>query len=126
MDEKRYYDTQLDDKQQLFYDSLSEIAQVLGGQSLHNPLSVSLLCLSFGITHDEKGKLLLAFLKTVLDHEPDQLSVQLFRKAIEDIIPAGTILGLTKYSDLFVEGLIKAFARNYIPELVPFASTLES
>lgn len=108
----------MDDKEQLYFDSLSEVAEALG-DSFHNPISISLLCLSLGVTNEEKGKLFVAFNQVLRQNEFDKLSVQLFRKELEDIIPSAK-----EFDDIVVIALIKAFARNLIAELVPFARTL--
>lgn len=123
MDKKRHHDNMLDDKQQLFFGSLSEIARALGN-SLNNPISISLLCLEFGIKNDEKEKLWMAFNQIVRDNEYDQLSVPLFRKAMENAIPIEDIMPKKKLSDLIVTAFIKAFARNLIASLEPFARSL--
>ena len=117
MDEKRYLDTRMNDKERLFYDSLSEIAEALG-HSFSNPVSVSLLCLALSITNDEKEKLYLAFWKVLRENKRDKLSVSLFRKAIEDVLP------MKKFADSVVIAFIKASARNFMAELEPFARSL--
>lgn len=123
MNEKRHHDTKLDDKQQLLFNSLLEISEALG-HSLRNPISVSLLCLTFGITNDEKAKIWMAFNRVVLDNKYDQLSVPLFKKAIEGAIPIEDIMPKKTLSDLVVIAFIKAFARNLIANLEPFARSL--
>jgi hypothetical protein len=108
----------MDDTQQLYLDSLSEIAEALG-HSFDNPISISLLCLTLGITNEEKGKIYVAFNQVLRKNEFDKLSVQLFRNELEDIISNAKEL-----NDIVVIALIKAFARNLIAELVPFARSL--
>lgn len=108
----------MDDKEQLYFDSLAEVAEALG-HSLDNPISISLLCLTLGITNEEKGKVFVVFNQVLQQNEFDKLSVQLFRKELEDIIPSAK-----EFDDIVVAALIKAFARNLIAELVPFARTL--
>lgn len=44
----------------VFYDALREIAEAVG-DSNYTPVSVSLLCLSHGITFDEKGRIVAGF-----------------------------------------------------------------
>lgn len=123
MDEKRYHDNMMDDKQRLFFNSLQEIARALGN-SLNNPISVSLLCLEFGITNEEKEKLWMAFNQVVRDNEYDQLSVPLFRKAMKGAIPIEDIMPKKTLSDLVVTAFIKAFARDLIMDLEHFARSL--
>ncbi len=108
----------IDDTQQLYLDSLSEIAEALG-HSFDNPISISLLCLTLGITNDEKGKIYAAFNQVLRLNEFDKLSVQLFRSELENIISDAR-----EFNDIVVIALIKAFARNLIAELVPFARSL--
>ena len=108
----------IDDTQQLYLDSLSEIAEALG-HSFDNPISISLLCLTLGITNEEKGKIYLAFNQVLRLNEFDKLSVQLFRNELENIIS-----NAREFNDIVVIALIKAFARNLIAELVPFARSL--
>lgn len=108
----------IDDTQQLYLDSLSEIAEALG-HSFDNPISISLLCLTLGITNQEKGKIYVAFNQVLRLNEFDKLSVQLFRNELENIISKAR-----EFNDIVVIALIKAFARNLIAELVPFARSL--
>ena len=46
----------MDAKEQMYYDAIEEIAEYMG-DSLENPISLSLLCLRFGINRDEKEKI---------------------------------------------------------------------
>lgn len=108
----------MDDKQQLYFDSLAEVAEALG-HSFDNPISISLLCLSLGITNEEKGKVFVAFNQVLRQNEFDKLSVPLFRKQLENIIPSAK-----EFDDVVIIALIKAFSRNLIAELVPFARSL--
>lgn len=108
----------IDDTQQLYLDSLSEVAEALG-HSFDNPISISLLCLTLGITNEEKGKIYVAFNQVLRLNEFDKLSVQLFRNELENIISDAR-----EFNDIVVIALIKAFARNLIAELVPFARSL--
>lgn len=108
----------MDDKEQLYLDSLAEVAEALG-HSFDNPISVSLLCLTLGITNDEKGKVFVGFNQVLQQNEFYNLSMLLFRKELETIIPSAK-----EWDDIVIQALIKAFARNLIAELVPFARTL--
>lgn len=114
---QRYIDNVRDDKEQLFFESLSEIAFSLGN-SLSNPISISLLCMEFGITNKEKEKLWWVFKQVLRENKFDQLSVSLFSKSIQDAIP------IEELADRVVIAFIKAFARYSIPELEPFARSL--
>ncbi len=100
-----------------------EIAEALG-HSIYNPISISLLCLSQGITNEEKDKLWVAFNQVLRENESDQLSVPLFRKEVKDIVPR-VLPRVREFADIIVIALIKAFARNYIPALEPFAKSLK-
>ncbi|MCU6009199.1 hypothetical protein H3U41_20345, partial [Clostridioides difficile] len=51
-------------KEQLLYDSISEIAEHIG-HDIKNPISLSLLCLDLGISFDDKGKIFVAFNKII-------------------------------------------------------------
>ena len=106
-------------EEQLIYDALSEIAEAVG-DSNYNPISTSLLCLRHGISFDEKGKIMVAFNQVLRTKDFEELKIQDFRMALEEVTP------IAKYfSDLVVTAFIKAYARNHIAELVPFARTLD-
>lgn len=104
---------------QLFYDALEEIAEALG-DSNHNPLSTSLLCLRHGITFNEKGKVMIAFNQVLQNKEFDDLTIMDFKIAMERIVPAAK-----EFDDTVIIAFIKAYARNHIAELVPFFRTLD-
>lgn len=99
--------------------ALEQIAEALG-HSNSNPLSTSLLCLEHGISFDEMGKIMVAFNQILRRKEFDELEVSDFRKALEEITPIAK-----NFSDTVVVAFIKAYARNHIAELVPFARTLD-
>lgn len=99
--------------------ALEQIAEALG-HSNSNPISTSLLCLGHGISFDEMGKIMVAFNQILRKKEFDDLKVSDFRKAMEEITPAAK-----EFSDSVVIAFIKAYARNHIAELVPFARTLD-
>lgn len=98
--------------------ALGEMAEALGHSNC-NPVSVSLLCLQHGISFDEQGKIMVAFNRVLQNFKWDELSVQLFRTAMEGEAPIAK-----EFSDDVVIGFIKAFAKNRIAELYPFACTL--
>ena len=104
---------------QLIYDALSEIAQVLG-DSNYNPISTSLLCLRHGISFDEKGKILVAFNQVLQRISFDDLTLSDFRLAMEQVVPA-----TKEFDDLVIVAFVKAYARNHLAELTPFARTLD-
>ena len=99
--------------------ALEQIAEALG-HSNSNPLSTSLLCLEHGISFDEMGKSMVAFNQILRRKEFDELEVSDFRQALEEITPIAK-----DFADTVVVAFIKAYARNHIAELVPFARTLD-
>lgn len=103
----------------LIYDALREIAEAVG-DSNYNPISVSLLCLGHGITWDEKGRIMVEFNQVLRKTEFEDLKVEQFREAMEKVVPRAK-----EFADPVIEAFIKAYARNMIAELVPFARTLD-
>ena len=103
----------MNEKERLYFDSLMELAESLG------PLSLSLLCLGHGISFEQKGKIFLEFNKVLRENEFDDLSVALFKKSMEKIVPEAN-----EFSDTVIIGFIKAYAKLLIPELYPFSQTL--
>ena len=99
--------------------ALEQIAEALGHYN-NNPLSTSLLCMEHGISFDEMGKIMVAFNQILRRKEFDDLEVSDFREALEEITPVAR-----EFSDSVVVAFIKAYARNHIAELVPFARTLD-
>lgn len=85
-----------------------------------NPLSISLLCLKHGISFDEMGKVMVAFNQILRKKKFEDLEVADFRQALEEVT-----LVAKDFADSVVVAFIKAYARNYISELVPFAGTLD-
>ncbi len=108
----------MDAKEQMYYDAIEEIAEHMG-DSLENPISLSLLCLRLGINRDEKEKIYAEFNQILRNYTFDELDIELFKKAIIKIFPTAL-----EFSDTVVIALIKAFARHLIPELYPFSETL--
>lgn len=106
-------------EEQLIYGALSEIAAALGDFN-SNPISTNLLCLRHGISFEQKGKIMVEFNQVLRSVPFDDLTVPLFRKALEKIVPDAE-----NFSDVVVVAFIKAYARNHIAELVPFARTLD-
>ena len=108
----------MNEKERLYFDSLMELAESLG-HSNQTPLSLSLLCLGHGISFEQKGKIFLEFNKVLRENEFDDLSVALFKKSMEKIVPEAN-----EFSDTVIIGFIKAYAKLLIPELYPFSQTL--
>lgn len=105
-------------QEQLLYDALCEIAEHLG-DSFENPISVNLLCLSLGITNDEKGEILTAWNQVLAEYPYEELTLHLFQKKLENVLPVSR-----HYDESVLKALIKAFSKNLIVELYPFAKTL--
>lgn len=108
----------MNDKEQLYFDALNEIAEHLG-DSFENPISVSLLCLRLGISNEEKGEIFVAFNQVLRQYSFDDLSVDKFREALYGVCPMSK-----DFAEKVIIALIKAFARRLIPELYPFSQTL--
>ncbi len=100
------------------YNALEELAAEIG-HSNANPISLSLLCLGLDITFDEKGHIMAAFNQVLDTTAFEDLKVQQFRNALEDVIPRAK-----EFADSVVIALIKAYARCVIVELRPFAEML--
>lgn len=107
------------DKEQLFYDALCEIAEH-AGDSFENPLSVSLLCLTLGITNDEKSSIFISWNKILHENDYENLTVDLFKNSLNKIVPNSI-----DYEQKVVNTLIKAFSKNLIVELYPFSKTID-
>ena len=103
----------------LVYLALEQIAEAMG-HSNSNPLSTSLLCLEHGISFDEMGKIMVAFNQILRKKKFEDLEVADFRQALEEVTPVAK-----DFADSVVVAFIKAYARNHIAELVPFARTLD-
>lgn len=103
----------------MFYDSLREIAEAVG-DSNYNPVSVSLLCLGHGITFDEKGRIMAEFNQVLQNTAFEDLKVEQFREAMKKVVPRSE-----EFADSVIIAFIKAYARNLIAELVPYARTLD-
>lgn len=89
----------------LLYQAISELAEIIGHHP-YNTKSISLLCLDLGITLEEYQKVLIAFLK--LAHSKNTEEIEKY----DDLTDSQTLR--------FIEG----YARNYIPELLPYAEKL--
>lgn len=103
----------------LVYLALEQIAEAMG-HSNSNPLSTSLLCLEHGINFDEMGKIMVVFNHILRKKKFEDLEVADFRQALEEVTPVAK-----DFADSVVVAFIKAYARNHIAELVPFARTLD-
>lgn len=102
----------------LLYQAISELAEIIGHHP-YNTKSISLLCLDLGITLEEYQKVLIAFLKLAHSKNTEEMEINDFKKILIQFIE--------KYDDLtdsqtlrFIEG----YARNYIPELLPYGEKL--
>ena len=72
------------------------------------------------ISFDEKGKILVAFNQVLQRTSFDGLSLSDFRLAMEQVVPAAK-----EFDDLVIVAFVKAYARNHLAELTPFARTLD-
>ena len=108
----------MSDREYLYFDALNEIAGYLG-DSIENPISVSLLCLRMDITNEEKGKIFFEFNQVLRNNSFDELDVEKFKIALQKVDDR-----FSSFSDKVVVGLIKAFSLRHIPELYPFAQSL--
>ncbi|MBO0467561.1 hypothetical protein JZO73_08440 [Enterococcus plantarum] len=106
------------DKEQLFYDALCEIADHVG-DSLEKPISLSFLCLTHGISNDQKGKLFIGFNQVLNNNSYDDLVLEQFIEKAHKIAPQ-----TTEFDKKVFVAFIKAFSINLIPELYPFSQTL--
>lgn len=105
------------DRELLMIESLREIAEQLG-HSLHHPVSLGLLCLDFGITNRDREKILLALCK-ILD-EDIELTYEVLKDKVHSVYPESE-----DFSDLTMKALLKAYAKNLIPELVPVVENFD-
>ncbi|MDE7424888.1 MAG: hypothetical protein K2N51_14570 [Lachnospiraceae bacterium] len=108
----------MDDKERLYFDALNEIAEHLG-DSLENPISLSLLCLRYEISIREKEKIYVLFNRILRTYDFDDLDIKYFREAMIEVVPRAA-----EFADKVVIAFIKAYARRHIPELYPFSKTL--
>lgn len=108
----------MNEKEQLYFDALNEIAEHIG-DSLDNPVSVSLLCLRLGISLKEKEQIFSVFNKILRTYDFDELNISIFRKALIEVTPLAS-----EFADKVIIAIIKAYAKRLIPELYPFSETL--
>lgn len=102
----------------LLYQAVSELAEIVGHHP-YNTKSISLLCLDLGITLDEYEIVFMAFLRLSNNKSTEDMNIEEFKAIL--------IENIAKYDEItdsqtlmFIEG----FARNYIPELLPYAEKL--
>jgi len=121
MDDKKEINKEIfmDGRTRLIVDAINEVADCLGNSNI-NPLSISLICLDLGISNDQKGKLYVEFNQILQKYDSDDLKFSLFRDAVHKVVPDSV-----SYADGVIVGIIKAFARNLISELKPYADFLE-
>lgn len=112
----------LDDTIMLLKQSLYELADSIG-DSLLEPKSLSLLCLTFEVPWDCQSKLMVAFRK-LSQQDFGELSekeiISEFRKAMVQIVPQAE-----EFSDLTVFSFIRVMAKNYVEELYPLSCDLQ-
>lgn len=102
----------------LLYQAVTELAEIVGHHP-YNTKSISLLCLDLGISLDEYEKVFMAFLRLSNSKNTDDMKIEDFKTIL--------IENIEKYDEItdsqalrFIEG----YARNYIPELLPYAEKL--
>ena len=108
----------MNEKERMYLDALMELAESIG-HSWEKPLSLSLLCLSHGISYDEKGQIYLSFNQILNKYEFEELDIILFRNAMEEVTESAK-----NFDNIVIKGFIKAYALELIPELYPFAILL--
>lgn len=108
----------MSEKERLYLDALMELAEAMG-HSWDKPLSLSLLCISHGITYDEKERIYFAFNRILAEYDFEKLEIDLFRNAMEEISEVAK-----DFADVVVIGFVKAYAIELIPELYPYAMSL--
>lgn len=108
----------MNDKERLYFDALNEIAEHLG-DSLENPISLSLLCLRYEINIEEKQKIYVLFNRILRTCDFEDLDIKYFRQALVEVVPRAA-----EFSDKVVIAFIKAYAKRHILELYPFSETL--
>lgn len=107
------------DREKLIIEALNEIAEQMGN-SFYHPISLGLLCLNLGISNDDKEKIFVQLHKVLQENDFDSLNFQLFKDAISQVYPQSE-----EFSDLVISALLKAYAKNMIPELFPFTEYLD-
>ncbi|MCC3756513.1 hypothetical protein [Staphylococcus capitis] len=102
----------------LLYQAVSELAEIVGHHP-YNTKSISLLCLDLGITLNEYEKVFMAFTRLSNNKNANDMNIEEFKSIL--------IENVDKYDEItdsqtlrFIEG----YARNYIPELLPYAEKL--
>ncbi|ATQ50333.1 hypothetical protein K4R79_11145 [Staphylococcus epidermidis] len=102
----------------LLYQAVSELAEIVGHHP-YNTKSISLLCLDLGITLDEFEKVFMAFIRLSNNKSTDDMNIEEFKSILIENV--GKYDEITDSQTLrFIEG----YARNYIPELLPYAEKL--
>ncbi|EHJ09195.1 hypothetical protein [Staphylococcus simiae] len=102
----------------LLYQAVSELAEIVGHHP-YNTKSISLLCLDLGITLDEFEKVFMAFTRLSNNKSTDDMNIEEFKSIL--------IENVDKYdaiTDSQTLRFIEGYARNYIPELLPYAEKL--
>ena len=102
----------------LLYQADTELAEIVGHHP-YNTKSISLLCLDLGITLDEFEKVFMAFIRLSNNKSTDDMNIEEFKSILIENV--GKYDEITDSQTLrFIEG----YARNYIPELLPYAEKL--
>lgn len=102
----------------LLYQAVSELAEIVGHHP-YNTKSISLLCLDLGITLDEFEKVFMAFIRLSNNKSTDDMNIEEFKSILIENV--GKYDEITDSQTLrFIEG----YARNYIPELLPYSEKL--
>lgn len=115
--------TIVDSTDRLLWEAIRSLANQNGDSQLE-PLSLSLLCLDFGISWDEKEEIIGKFhaiSNEELAHGSAQEIIDIFRKALNDVL-----IDHPPISDLTVYSFIRAVAKEYIDRLYPISSFLKS
>lgn len=102
----------------LLYQAVSELAEIVGHHP-YNTKSISLLCLDLGITLDEFEKVFMAFIRLSNNKSTDDMNIEEFKSIL--------IENVGKYDEITDSQtlrFIESYARNYIPELLPYAEKL--
>ncbi|GGI14031.1 hypothetical protein GCM10007377_08900 [Galliscardovia ingluviei] len=103
----------------LFIHALNEIAESIGSTT-HDPISLHLFCLTYDITFDELGKILVAYNTILRSHTFEELNFSLFKDALIKECKAAK-----NFHDDIIAAFIIVFAKWMLIELRPFAAALQ-
>lgn len=102
----------------LLREALEEIAEHLGN-TMENPISISLLCLQFLMPQYICRLIYLDILKLIKGKNAEELKISQVKEIMVKHFPEAD-----GYSDLTIRAFIKAIAKCWLPELRPFADNL--